>query len=111
MGQSARAQGAGEMQKLIIMALLLGVSQVSAARVYMCVDDATGEAYFTDAGCASQGTREEVRVHPANLDSGKRYAKSGKRKTWNSEKDERKTGVDYNEERRSVTSSGLAGNP
>lgn len=99
------------MQKIIIMALLLGVSQVTAARVYMCVDENTGEAYFTDAGCSTNSTREEVRVKPANLDSGKRYVKSGKRKTWNSERDERKTGLDYNAERRALSSSGLAGNP
>ena len=111
MGQSALAQGVGDMQKIIIMALLLSVSQVTAARVYMCVDEKTGEAYFTDAGCSSGGTREEVRVNPANLDSGKRYAKSGKRKTWNSQRDERKTGLDYNAERRAMSTSGLAGNP
>ena len=54
---------------------------------------------------------QEVRVNPANLDSGKRYAKAGKRKSWNSERDERKTGLDYNEQRRALASGGLAGNP
>ena len=98
------------MQKLIVMALLMCVSQLSSARVYMCVDQA-GEAYFTDKGCATTDTREEVRVNPANLDSGKRYAKAGKHKSWNSERDERKTGLDYNEQRRALASGGLAGNP
>ncbi|NND66418.1 MAG: DUF4124 domain-containing protein [Halioglobus sp.] len=99
------------MQKWIIMALLMSVSQVTAARVFMCVDPNTGEAYFTDAGCAAQEGREEVRIEAANLESGKRYKKSGKRKTWTSEREELKSGLDYNAERRAVTNSGIAGTP
>mgnify|MGYP001817114139 CR=1 FL=1 len=111
MGQNAFAKGVGKMQKWIIMALLMSVSQVTTARVYMCVDQKSGEAYFTDKGCETAGTREEVRVDPANLDSGSRYTKAGKRKVWNSQEDERKSGLDYNAERREVSSSGIAGNP
>lgn len=99
------------MQKWIIMALLMSVSQVTAAQVYMCVDEATGNTYFTDAGCTTEGKREEVRVGAANLESGKNYTKSGKRKTWNSQRDERKSGLDYNAERRSIASGGLAATP
>lgn len=111
MGQNVFEKGVGTMQKWIIMALLMSVSQVTAARVYMCVDPDTGKAYFTDAGCATQENREEVRVDAANLESGKRYTASGKRKTWNSEREERKSGLDFNAERRSLSSNGLAATP
>jgi hypothetical protein len=68
----------------------------------MCVDQATGETSFTDKACQSASVREEVRVHAANLDSGKSSAKAAKPTTWRSEMDTRKTGVDYNAERRSL---------
>ena len=88
------------MKKSIVIALMLLVPQVAAARVYMCVDQATGQTSFTDKACATASAREEVRVDPANLDSGSRYAEAKKRKTWRSESDTRKTGVDYNADRR-----------
>jgi hypothetical protein len=43
-----------------------------------------------------------VRVDPANLDSGSRYVAPAKQKTWRSQADTRKSGADYNDERRSV---------
>jgi hypothetical protein len=41
-------------------------------------------------------------VDTANLNSGKSYAAPPKRKTWRSQADTRKTGADYNAERRSL---------
>ncbi len=90
------------MKRTIVIALLFLAPQLAFARVYMCVDHATGATSFTDKACDTVSSREEVRVDPANLDSGSRYAPREKRKTWRSEEDKRKTGMDYNAERRSI---------
>lgn len=90
------------MNKWMIAVLLLALPQLSQARVYMCVDEATGATSFTDKACETAGSREEVRVDPANLESGDRYAKVQGRKTWNSQRDNRKSGLDYNAERRAI---------
>ena len=91
------------MNRLLVIALLLLAPQLAVARVYMCVDQATGQATFTDKACdTAASSREEVRVQTANLDSGKRYAPPAKRKTWRSQADTRKSGVDYNAERRNL---------
>jgi hypothetical protein len=92
----------GTMKKLTVIALLLVMPQFAAARVYMCVDTATGKTSFTDQACNAASVREEVRVPTANLDSGQRYATPATRKTWRSQADTRKTGTDYNAERRSL---------
>ena len=90
------------MIRIIVIALLLVTPQLASARVYMCVDHATGAASFTDKACESVSSREEVRVDPANLDSGSRYAKPAKKKTWRSQAEKRKSGMDYNAERRGI---------
>ncbi|MCB1703770.1 MAG: DUF4124 domain-containing protein [Halioglobus sp.] len=90
------------MIRRIVIALLLMGPQLAAARVYMCTDHATGATTFTDTACETASSREEVRVDPANLDSGTRYVAPAKQKTWRSEADIRKSGVEYNAERRSV---------
>lgn len=95
------------MKQLMVIALLL-LPELAAARVYMCVDPITGQTLFTDKACASDSSREEVRVDPANLDSGRRYAQPARQKTWRSEADTRKTGLDYNADRRSAYESKAA---
>lgn len=90
------------MNRIIVIALLLLVPQLASARVYMCVDHATGATSFTDKACETVSSREEVKVDPANLGSGSRYQAAAKKKTWRSQQDKRKTGVDYNAERRSI---------
>jgi uncharacterized protein DUF4124 len=90
------------MSRVFVIALLLLAPQLASARVYMCVDHATGATSFTDKACETVSSREEVRVDPANLDSGSRYAPKAKKKTWRSEEDTRKSGMDYNAERRSI---------
>ncbi len=90
------------MKKLIVIALLLMMPQFAAARVYMCVDHTTGHTSFTDKACDTASVREEVRVPTSNLDSGQRHATPSKRKIWRSQADTRKTGTDYNAERRSL---------
>ncbi|MCB1687185.1 MAG: DUF4124 domain-containing protein [Halioglobus sp.] len=90
------------MKRTIVIALLFLAPQLASARVYMCVDHATGATSFTDKACETVSSREEVRVDPANLDSGKRYKEAPKNKIWRSQEDKRKTGMDYNAERRSI---------
>ena len=90
------------MKTFVVLVLLLLAPQFAAAKVYMCVDKETGEASFTDRACVTSTVREEVRVRAANLDSGKNSARQPKAKTWRSQADTRKTGMDYNTERRSL---------
>jgi len=101
------------MTRTLMLALLLALApQAALARVYMCVDPATGEATFTDKACTTGEARgEEVRVDRANLHSGKTYGRQGKAKTWSSEQDTRKTGLDYNQERRDLYVSRSSGAP
>lgn len=86
----------------VLLLVLLLVPQLAAARVYMCVDPDTGKKSFTDRGCDQVAVREEVRVDPANLDSGSRTAVNSPRKTWRTDLDTRKTGRDYADERNRI---------
>jgi len=86
----------------ILLLLLLLIPQLALAKVYMCVDPATGKASFTDKACATAASREEVRVDATNLDSGSRSGRAGSAKTWTSDRDTRKTGLDYNTKRRGM---------
>ncbi len=90
------------MDRIIVIALLLLAPQLASARVYMCVDHATGETSFMDKACETVNSRAEVRVDPSNPDSGSHYAAPAKQKTWRSQAQTRKTGKDYNAERRSI---------
>ena len=85
--------------KVLLLVLLL-LPQVAAARVYMCVDPATGTKSFTDHGCQASSSREEVRIQATNANSGSRTARSNSVKTWVSDRDTRKTGREYSAERR-----------
>lgn len=90
------------MKKLTLIALLLLVPQLAVARVYMCLDQATGETSFTDKACERASVGEEVRVEAVNLNSGQTHGAPAKPKTWSSQADTRKTGIDYSAERRSL---------
>ena len=86
---------------LVLAVLLLPLSQATSARVYMCVDPQTGATSFTDRACDKVSTGEEVKVNDTNYASGRQSASgSGNQKVWNSHRDERKSGRDYNDERR-----------
>jgi hypothetical protein len=93
------------MKQLIVITLFMLVPQLATAGVYMCVDEATGETSFTDKACETASTREEVRVDPVNLNSGHRYTRRPKTKTWRSQSDTRKSGADFNAQRRGVYES------
>lgn len=88
----------------VLLFLMLLVPQLAAAKVYMCVDEQTGKTSFTDKGCQTTASREEVKIPPANVDSGSRVETrdSSKEKAWVSDRDNRKTGRDYTAERRKV---------
>ena len=90
------------MKKLTLMVLLLLVPQLAAARIYRCVDPATGRISFTDQACDTASVREEIRVLNPNLDSGRGHAVPATRETWRSQADTRKTGTEFNAERRSL---------
>ncbi len=98
------------MKGILVVILLAALPQMASARVYMCTDHATGKTLFTDRACepAAGNTREEVRVDATNLDSGSRYKKNKREKSWNSERETRKSGLDYNQQRREVEQEGNA---
>ncbi len=89
------------MKNILLILLLIPLSQAASARVYMCVDPQTGATSFTDKACQKATPGEEVRVDSANSSSG-RAGRSGPGgpKVWNSNRDQRKTGRDFNDERR-----------
>ncbi len=70
----------------------------------MCVDQVTGKTSFTDKGCRASASREEVRIPPANTDSGSRSDSQEPtgNKTWVGDRDTRKTGRDYSAKKNSV---------
>lgn len=90
------------MKKLIALCLLVLVPQVAMAKVYMCTDPSTGKTSFTDKACDVHASAEEVRIGATNLESGKRTGGKSASKVWNSQRDTRKTGLDYNAERRAL---------
>jgi hypothetical protein len=84
------------MKAVLLLLLLLG-PQLAAAKVYMCRDAVSGKTTFTDRACEQNvASREEVRVPPTNVDSGKRTAAPAPRGAWVSDRDTRKSGRDYN---------------
>jgi hypothetical protein len=93
-----------KMTIVIIIAMLLA-SKVVAGKVYMCVDRVTGESSFTDKACETESVGEEVRVQTTNLGSGHRYAKKGAKKTWTSERESRKTGLEYTAQKSGTTAN------
>jgi hypothetical protein len=92
----------------VLLFLLLLVPEIAAAKVFMCVDEVTGKTSFTDRGCETTSAREEVRIPPANANSGSRgeELEEPPEQTWVSDRDTRKTARDYSAARRSIASNG-----
>ncbi|MCB1680219.1 MAG: DUF4124 domain-containing protein [Halioglobus sp.] len=88
------------MKRLLLIFPLL--PQLAVAGVYMCVDPASGKTTFTDVACSNQVAAEEVKIQSTNLASGRRSAPRAAAGTWRSDRDTRKSGVDYNGERRGL---------
>ena len=91
----------------VLLFLLLLIPEIAAAKVYMCVDEVTGKKSFTDRGCETVAVRAEVRVPPANANSGSRRARveDAPEQAWVSDRDMRKTGRDFSAERRSIAAN------
>jgi hypothetical protein len=93
--------------KILLMLLLL-LPQLAAARVFMCVDPATGKTSLTDRGCSSAATTEELRVPAVNVNSGSNTGTAAPARTWISDRDTRKTGREYSATQRSGTAASAA---
>ncbi|MEM1156148.1 MAG: DUF4124 domain-containing protein [Pseudomonadota bacterium] len=89
--------------RYLILCLLM-VPCLASARVYMCVDGATGKTVFTDQACNGAVTREEVKVSATNTVSGSREKadKDAPEKVWLSDRDTRKSGRDYRTQEREL---------
>ena len=86
----------------MLVSFLAGPGVVQA-KVYMCVDPATGKTSFTDQACETRTAGEKVRVNSANPGSHKRKnSRSGRKviKAWESQRDTSLSGREYNERRR-----------
>jgi len=93
------------MGRVLILVLALLVPQVAAARMYMCIDEATGATSFTDKACETEGAQKEIKVEDVNSLSGSNPYRGKKVKAWRSQTDVRKTGSDINAQRRSLYES------
>lgn len=90
------------MRNLILCLLLM--PSLASAKVFMCVDEATGKTVFTDQACNGATVREEVKVPATNTVSGTREegAKNAREKVWASDRDTRKSGREYRSENRDL---------
>ncbi len=89
-----------------LLIILFLAPQLAAAEVFMCTDPQTGRKTFTDRACDDTAAREQLHIQATNTSSGAKTAGGGD-KTWNSERDETRSGRDYREEER--VRSGTAG--
>ena len=90
------------MGRVLVFVMVLLLPQVASARMYMCVDEATGATSFTDRQCDTSGSREEIRVNKLNPGSGTAKKNTPRPKAWRSQTDTRKTGTDFNAQRRAL---------
>ena len=84
----------------ILLVILFLLPQVSAAGVFMCVDPQTGKKTFTDRACEESASSEQVRIRSTNTTSGAKTSRGGGNGTWNSDRDESRSGREYREEER-----------
>ena len=84
--------------------LLLSLSPLLRAEIFVCVDPVTGEKSFTDKACASHGTGDEVRIKKGNFGaSGGTRDKTSGTKAWRSQdRSDVSTSRDYTGARRNV---------
>jgi hypothetical protein len=82
------------MFRLITLLVLLLATQSVAAKIYRCVDPATGQATFTDVACAeNRASEDKIRATPGNFGAsgGHKEGRSKYRKTWLSQDPERRS--------------------
>jgi len=80
------------MARLIALLFLVLAAQGAAAKIYRCVDPATGQATFTDVACAdNQSSKDRVRTTQGNFGDrgGHREPSSKHQKTWRSQDPDR----------------------
>ena len=71
----------------IVLCMMLCLPGIASAKVYMCVDPATGEKTFTDKACETKVSGEKLNVKPHNFgDSGHRSQGSSGAKAWSSQR-------------------------
>ncbi len=83
-----------------LLIFLLLAPQLAAAGVTMCVDPQTGKKTFTDRACDEGAAVETMRIQSTNTTSGARMAPGGGNQTWNSDRDETRSGRDYRQDER-----------
>jgi len=88
---------------LFVVGLAL-VPQSAWAKVFMCVDEATGKTSFTDKACDKHVPGEKVRVNVANPGTGARGPGRKGNNAWQSQRDFSQSGLDYNRARREAAS-------
>ncbi|MEP1472478.1 MAG: hypothetical protein ABJK20_09890 [Halieaceae bacterium] len=84
--------------------LLLSLSPLLSAEIFVCVDPVTGEKSFTDKACGSHGTGDEVRIKKGNFGAnGGTPEKNSGTKAWRSQdRSNINTSKDYTGARRNV---------
>ena len=90
----------------VLLILLCLLPQLAAARVFMCVDPATGKTTLTDRGCDPVATREEMRVNPTNGEAKPNGGSAPAREAWVSDRESRRTARDYVVEQRRLREDG-----
>ena len=91
------------MKQLMVMLLIAMLPLAVRADMYMCVDPQTGATSFTDKACKGAASQQEIKVNAINP-GGVRQASQPRTqdKAWRSQVDARKTGTDFNSERRAI---------
>ena len=97
------------MGRAFILVAVLLLPQGAVARMYMCVDEVSGATSFTDKACETAGSREEIRINPITPNSASPQRSSDKNRAGRSQLDARKTGTDFNAERRALYKSKVSG--
>lgn len=91
------------MKQLMVMMVVIMLPLPVRADLYMCVDSETGATSFTDKACEEAASQEEIKVNAINPGGAGQASQSRTRnKAWRSQVDARKTGTDFNSQRRAM---------
>jgi hypothetical protein len=90
--------------RCLTLLLLLSLSPLIRAEIFVCVDPATGEKSFTDKACGSHGTGDEVRIKKGNFGAnGGTPDRNSGTKAWRSQdRSNVSTSKDYTGARRNI---------
>ncbi len=91
------------MKQLMVMLIMVILPLAVRADMYMCVDPETGATSFTDKACEEAASQEEIKVNAINPGGARQASQPRTRnKAWRSQVDARKTGTDFNSQRRAM---------